>query len=108
MQDVVVWIWIVFAIAIAVVTDSDQQFRRVDSLISIRGIHFPLVRRDGRFLLHNYANITGLCESLHLVEAKYARSVTRQEGNKIVRHWQNGLDGADSHMLSGAGVGGGW
>lgn len=72
------------------------------------GIHFPLFRRSGRFSLHQLCNITELSTTLSQVEARYSRTCTEAEQNKIVRRWQVGPGRADDYLLNGAGCSDTW
>lgn len=72
------------------------------------GIHFPLFRRSGRLSLHQLSNVTELSDTLSQVEARYARTSTKAEQNKIVRRWQTGPKGVDDYLLNATGFDGTW
>ena len=72
------------------------------------GIHLPIYRRGGRFARHEPANVTALLRTLSRVEARYARTYTDINGNRIVRRWRDGPDSADDFMLDCAGQDGNW
>lgn len=72
------------------------------------GVHLPIFRRGGRFARHESANITSLSATLSMVEAKYARTYTDVDGNRIARRWQDGGHGSDEYLLSSAGSDDAW
>lgn len=80
---------------------------RADS-IDAHGVHLPLYRRSGSFIQEGPANFTKLSQNLAQIEARYARTHTDVEGNRIVRRWSDGPHGADEYLLNGAGNAGFW
>ncbi|KAK5070380.1 hypothetical protein LTR64_000051 [Lithohypha guttulata] len=72
------------------------------------GYHLPLYRRGGRHSVHQPFNITNIYAQREHAEGRYARVSTEADGNTIERHWRNGKDGVDEHLLSGAGAAGTW
>lgn len=72
------------------------------------GIHFPLYRRGGSLSTQGLANLTYLSQVLAGTEARFARTYTDVESNRIVRRWHDGPHGPDEYLLDGAGLGGSW